>query len=110
MYACMYACVRVFFLCVCMECVYCLWVEASTSVTSGNVTFLRDSLHHATICATGSCASVLSKNFRNGFKDEELLATILFEALKGLEYLHKDGKIHRYTLVSRCCVTTLRMA
>jgi serine/threonine-protein kinase OSR1/STK39 len=31
----------------------------------------------------------------NGFKDEVLIATILREALQGLQYFHKDGRIHR---------------
>jgi serine/threonine-protein kinase OSR1/STK39 len=44
---------------------------------------------------SGSCSSVMKEIAPNGFKDEILLATILKQSLLGLEYLHKDGRIHR---------------
>src|SRR5687767_2959060 len=59
----------------------------------------------------GSCASIMKAIGPNGFKDEVglldprcvltcwlyqvLIATILHEALQGLQYFHKDGRIHR---------------
>jgi serine/threonine protein kinase len=43
----------------------------------------------------GSTAAIMRKIAPNGFKDENLLATILLYALQGLDYLHKDGRIHR---------------
>lgn len=43
----------------------------------------------------GSCAALMKQTASSGFKDEVLVATILREALRGLEYLHKDGRIHR---------------
>lgn len=43
----------------------------------------------------GSCSYIMSKLCPNGFKDEALLATIIAESLKGLEYFHQDGLIHR---------------
>lgn len=42
----------------------------------------------------GSCGTLLKKWFPTGFRDDRLIATILAETLKGLEYLHHDG-IHR---------------
>jgi len=47
------------------------------------------------LLAAGSCASIMKAIAQNGFKDEVLIATILREALQGLQYFHKDGRIHR---------------
>ena len=43
----------------------------------------------------GSCASIMKQIAPQGMKDEALLATILYFTLQGLQYLHKDGRIHR---------------
>ena len=43
----------------------------------------------------GSCAAIMKAISPAGFKDEPLLATILAHTLQGLQYLHKDGRIHR---------------
>jgi serine/threonine-protein kinase OSR1/STK39 len=43
----------------------------------------------------GSCSAVIQRICPNGIKDEEIIATILLEALKALIYFHKDGRIHR---------------
>ncbi|GBG59285.1 hypothetical protein CBR_g32298 [Chara braunii] len=42
----------------------------------------------------GSCLQVMKAGFRDGF-DEAVIATILKETLKALDYLHKKGLIHR---------------
>lgn len=44
--------------------------------------------------AGGSCLDIMKSGFRDGF-DEAVIATILFQALQGLEYLHENGHIHR---------------
>ena len=43
----------------------------------------------------GSCAAVMKQLQPRGLKDEALLATVLSFTLQGLQYLHKDGRIHR---------------
>ena len=37
-------------------------------------------------------------NCRNGVFDEVAIATILREIIKGLEYFHSNGHIHRYEI------------
>ncbi|XP_010532051.1 PREDICTED: STE20/SPS1-related proline-alanine-rich protein kinase-like isoform X2 [Tarenaya hassleriana] len=42
----------------------------------------------------GSCLHILKAAYQDGF-EEVVIATVLREALKGLEYLHQHGHIHR---------------
>ncbi|XP_010429864.1 PREDICTED: STE20/SPS1-related proline-alanine-rich protein kinase-like isoform X2 [Camelina sativa] len=44
--------------------------------------------------AGGSCLHILKAAYPDGF-EETIIATILREALKGLDYLHQHGHIHR---------------
>ncbi|KAK8943744.1 CBL-interacting serine/threonine-protein kinase 21 [Platanthera guangdongensis] len=44
--------------------------------------------------AGGSCLHIMKSAFPNGF-EELIIATVLKEVLKGLEYLHHRGHIHR---------------
>lgn len=44
--------------------------------------------------AGGSCLDIMKSGFKDGF-DEAVIATILVQALQGLEYLHENGHIHR---------------
>lgn len=44
--------------------------------------------------AQGSCLHILKSAYPDGF-GEVVIATILREVLKGLEYLHDHGYIHR---------------
>jgi serine/threonine-protein kinase OSR1/STK39 len=42
----------------------------------------------------GSCLHIMKAAFPDGF-DEAVIATVLRECLKALEYLHRHGHIHR---------------
>ncbi len=42
-------------------------------------------------CSGGSCADIL----KSGVFREEYISILARELLKGLEYLHGEGKIHR---------------
>ncbi|KAI8904735.1 kinase-like domain-containing protein [Gorgonomyces haynaldii] len=42
----------------------------------------------------GSCLDIMKTAFKEGM-DENLIATILKQALQGLDYLHRNGLIHR---------------
>lgn len=44
--------------------------------------------------SAGSCLQILQARYKEGF-EEPVIATILREVLKALEYLHNDGHIHR---------------
>lgn len=43
----------------------------------------------------GSCLDIMKTAFPDGL-EENAIATILKQGLLGLEYLHKDGLVHRY--------------
>lgn len=43
----------------------------------------------------GSCAHIMKTIYPHGMKDEAMIATILKEVLLGLQYFHKDGRLHR---------------
>lgn len=49
--------------------------------------------------AGGSCLHILKAAYPDGF-EEVVIATILRDILKGLEYLHHHGHIHRDVKVS----------
>jgi serine/threonine-protein kinase OSR1/STK39 len=52
--------------------------------------------------AGGSCLHIMKSDFQDGFQ-EPAIATILKESLKALEYLHRQGHIHRDVKVTRPC-------
>jgi len=45
----------------------------------------------------GSCSDIMKnvKEFNQGFKDEIIISTILYDILQGVIYCHSDGRIHR---------------
>ncbi|KAF9596833.1 hypothetical protein IFM89_013881 [Coptis chinensis] len=43
----------------------------------------------------GSFQHILKTAYKDGLRDEAVICTVLYEALKGLEYLHGQGCIHR---------------
>ncbi|KAJ5077783.1 serine/threonine-protein kinase fray2 [Anaeramoeba ignava] len=81
-----------------------LWKEIQywkLSVHENIVTFYCSFVHETTIWLVmefieeGSCQAILRDYFPNGIEDEQIIATILKETLKGITYLHENGQIHR---------------
>lgn len=56
--------------------------------------------------AGGSCVHIMKAAFPDGF-EEPVIATILKETLKALNYLHQHGHIHRDVKVS--CYLSLKV-
>lgn len=53
-------------------------------------------------CIGGSLLDIIKHkmrvaNCKHGVFDESTIATVLREVLKGLEYFHSNGQIHRYS-------------
>ena len=52
--------------------------------------------------ALGSCLDIMKCAFADGL-EEPVIGAILKQALLGLEYLHRNGHIHRYLIHLCCC-------
>ena len=52
--------------------------------------------------AGGSCLHIMKSSYPDGF-EEPIIATVLKECLKALEYLHAHGHIHRDVKVHFYC-------
>jgi len=76
-------------------------VEVHTAFVDGQVLWIVMPLMGA-----GSCAAILKKLFPKGMKDENLLASILLEVLKGLTYFHNDKRIHRDVKAGNILIST----
>ncbi|KAI1317519.1 hypothetical protein EDD11_008326 [Mortierella claussenii] len=63
--------------------------------------------------SAGSCLDIMKTAYPDGF-DEVSIATILKQALQGLDYLHKNGHIHRQVFNQRvwaecvCCMIDVK--
>ena len=44
---------------------------------------------------SGSIVDIINMKYPSGVKNEAVLASILKEVLKGLNYFHNEGRIHR---------------
>ena len=55
----------------------------------------------------GSCTDIMKsiKLFKNGLKDEAMIATILNDVLNGMEYLHNNGYTHKDIQASNILLT-----
>ena len=65
------------------------------------------------ICNLGSLLDIIKhkmkmEDCKHGVFDEATVATVLREVLKGLEYFHNNGQIHRYALILLlCCINVI---
>ena len=44
---------------------------------------------------SGSLEDIFQTKYKNGIKDEAMIATILKDVVNGLQYFHDSGQIHR---------------
>jgi serine/threonine protein kinase len=56
--------------------------------------------------AGGSCLHIMKAAYPDGF-EEPVIATVLKESLKALEYLHRHGHIHRDVKVLHCASNSI---
>jgi len=79
-----------------------------TNVVSYKCSFLSDSTLWFVMeyLSGGSMADLIKLNHPTGIHDEALLATILYDTLKGIEYLHNTGRMHRGIKASNLLISS----
>lgn len=60
------------------------------SFVSGSILYIIMEIQKA-----GSIYDIMKFGYPNGFKSEEVIATILHEVLLSLQYIHESGQVHR---------------